>query len=211
MARSAAAEHADDDSRRRGAAEPGRSVSGAVPARSWTIRALPGYVEGNTTYAITKNTNYTVCPGSSAAQGCVVNAKIAPTQITSSISVPLDPAGTTLTPRTNQLDIGLAKRFLFGRVRVSPKVDKFRALNPSLRVPSPSPAFTPAGGPGGPPAPPRPPPAPHGLSRACPRPAGGGPPHRPPPPPRPAGAPPRAAYWRSLMDCTLAGISVPGG
>jgi hypothetical protein len=129
-------------------------LSGTYPlGKGFTLsgayQALPGYVEGNTTYPITKITNYTVCPGSSAAQGCLVNAKISPTQVTSSISVPLDAAGTTLTPRTNQVDIGLAKRFLFGRVRVSPKVDVFNALNSDAYFTVRSTVFSPIVGPSG--------------------------------------------------------------
>ena len=120
----------------------GFSVSGAY-------QALPGYVEGNTTYSITKNTTYTVCPGNSAAQGCAVNAKINPTQVSSSISVPLDPAGTTLTPRTNQLDVGVAKRLTFGHVRVDPKIDFFNALNSSAYFTVRSTAFSPIVGPDG--------------------------------------------------------------
>src|SRR5205814_10410262 len=64
-------------------------LSGTLPigrgvSLSGADQALPGYVEGNTTYSVTKNTTYTVCPGNSAALGCVVNAKIDPAQVTSS-------------------------------------------------------------------------------------------------------------------------------
>jgi hypothetical protein len=45
------------------------------------------------------------------------------------VSVALDPMGTIQTPRTNQLDFGLAKRIKLGRLRVDPKIDLFNALN----------------------------------------------------------------------------------
>ena len=54
-----------------------------------------------------------------------------PGQFASSITATLDPSGTTLTPRTNQVDLGLAKRMKFGRIRIDPKVDLFNALNSS--------------------------------------------------------------------------------
>jgi hypothetical protein len=120
---------------------------------SGALQALPGYVEGNTLYSITKNTTYTVCPGSSAAAGCVVNAKINGSQISSSISVPLDAAGTTLTPRTNQVDLGLSKRVMLGHLRIDPKIDLFNAFNSSAYFTVRSTAFSPIVGPGGPSAP----------------------------------------------------------
>jgi hypothetical protein len=56
---------------------------------------------------------------------------VAPGLVTSSLSVPLDAPGTTLTPRTNQLDIGFAKRVSIGRLKLNPKIDLFNALNSS--------------------------------------------------------------------------------
>jgi hypothetical protein len=116
---------------------------------SGAYQGLPGYVEGNTTYSITRNTAYIVCPGDSAAAGCVVGARINPTQVSTSISVPLDPSGTTLTPRTNQVDLGLAKRIALGRLRVDPKVDLFNAFNSSAYFTVRSTSFSPIVGPDG--------------------------------------------------------------
>jgi hypothetical protein len=92
-------------------------------------QGLPGYIIPQTTYTITKSTTYTTCPGTSVAAGCVVGATIDPNLVSSSVSVPLDPAGVTLTPRTNQVDFGLEKRLKFGRVRFAPRVDLFNAFN----------------------------------------------------------------------------------
>jgi hypothetical protein len=129
-------------------------LSGTMPlfwglSLSGAYQALPGYVEGNTTYSLTRNTTYTVCPGASAAAGCVANTKIDGNQITSSISVPLDAAGTTLTPRTNQVDVGLAKRIMLGRLRVDPKIDLFNAFNSAAYFTVRSTVFSPVVGPGG--------------------------------------------------------------
>ena len=111
-------------------------LSGTYPLPVWGIvvsgsyQALPGYTEGNTTYSISASTNKVVtCPSSPA--GCVVGAVINPLVVNSSSVVPLDPAGVTLTPRTNQVDLGIAKRMKFGRLRVDPKIDLFNALNSS--------------------------------------------------------------------------------
>jgi hypothetical protein len=129
-------------------------LSGTLPlfwglTMSGAYQGLPGYVEGNTTYSITKNTTYTVCPAASIAAGCAVNAKIDGTQISSSISVPLDAAGTTLTPRTNQLDLGVAKRVSMGHLRIDPKVDLFNAFNSAAYFTVRSTAFSPIVGPNG--------------------------------------------------------------
>src|SRR5262249_1478349 len=77
---------------------------------------------------VTGTTRYTSCPGNSAAQGCVVGALIAPGAI-GSLTVPLDHPNTLLTPRTNQLDISVAKRMTFGHFRVDPTLTIFNALN----------------------------------------------------------------------------------
>jgi hypothetical protein len=116
-------------------------LAASVPLPWWDIsfsasyQALPGYVLGTTTsnaiYTVTASTTYVVCPGNSAAAGCVVGARVAPGLVTSSLSVPLDAPGTTLTPRTNQLDIGFAKRVSIGRLKLNPKIDLFNALNSS--------------------------------------------------------------------------------
>ena len=139
-------------------------LSGTLPlfwglTLSGAYQGLPGYLETNTTYSITRNTTYTVCPGSSAAAGCAVNAKIDGTQVSSSISVPLDASGTTLTPRTNQVDLGLAKRLTMGHLRIDPKVDLFNAFNSSAYFTVRSTAFSPIAGPNGTSAPALPAPA----------------------------------------------------
>src|SRR5262249_17770183 len=82
-----------------------------------SYQGLPGYTLARTTYTVTATTKYTVCPASSVAAGCVVGGTIFPTLTQSSVSVPLDPAGVTLTPRTNQVDFGIEKRMKFGRFR----------------------------------------------------------------------------------------------
>jgi hypothetical protein len=96
-----------------------------------SYQALPGYILAGATYTVTGTTNYTVCPGNSASQGCVVGARVAPGLISSSLSVPLDAPGVTLTPRTNQLDLGFSKRFTVGGAKINPKVDLFNVLNSS--------------------------------------------------------------------------------
>jgi hypothetical protein len=111
-----------------------------------SFQALPGYLIGQTTYTVTAGTNYTTCPGNSAAAGCVVGAKIVPNLVSSSVSVPLDPTGVTLTPRTNQLDFGLAKRLKFGRIRFDPRVDLFNALNSDAYYSVVSSSFSPVVG-----------------------------------------------------------------
>ena len=116
---------------------------------SGSFQGLPGYTEGNTTYSVSKSTVYTTCPGNSAAAGCVVGQKIDGTMISSSISVPLDAAGTTLTPRVNQLALGIAKRLKFGRLRIDPKIDLFNVLNSDAFFSVKSTAFSPIVGPAG--------------------------------------------------------------
>jgi hypothetical protein len=112
-------------------------LAGSFPLPWWDIsasasyQALPGYVLANATYSVTAATRYVVCPGNSAAQGCVVGALVAPGLVASSLSVQLDPPSTTLTPRTNQVDVGFAKRISLARFKISPKVDLFNVLNSS--------------------------------------------------------------------------------
>jgi hypothetical protein len=113
-------------------------LAGSYPLPWWDISAsasyqwLPGYILAGATYTVTATTTYAVCPGNSASQGCVVGARVVPQGLAnSSLSVPLDAPGTTLTPRTNQLDLGFAKRITVARFKISPKVDLFNALNSS--------------------------------------------------------------------------------
>jgi len=77
---------------------------------------------------VTSTTRYTACPGNSASQGCAVGALIAPGAL-STLTVPLVPPNTLLTPRTNQVDVSIAKRFSLGHLRIDPKLDIFNILN----------------------------------------------------------------------------------
>src|SRR3954465_873285 len=102
-----------------------------------SFQALPGYILGTsaltaggagapnftsysgaaTSWTVTSTTNYTVCPGNSASQGCVVGARVVPAGINSgTFTVPLDAPGTLLTPRVNQLDLSFSKRITVGGV-----------------------------------------------------------------------------------------------
>ena len=113
-------------------------------------QGLPGYTEAATTYTISKSsggTKYTTCPGSPA--GCSAGTVIFPSQVNSSVTATLDPAGVTLTPRTNQVDFGIAKRLKFGRVRIDPKVDMFNALNSDDYYAVTTASFIPVVGPAG--------------------------------------------------------------
>jgi len=67
--------------------------------------------------------------------------------------VPLDPAGVTLTPRTNQFDFGISKRIKIGRLRFDPRLDMFNAFNSYAYYSVVSTVFTPTVGPSGPLAP----------------------------------------------------------
>jgi hypothetical protein len=82
-------------------------------------------------WSINGKTKYAVCPGNSAAQGCVVGATVAPGLVSSSLSVPLVAPGTEQTPRINQVDFSIAKRVTIGAVTIDPKVDIFNLFNSS--------------------------------------------------------------------------------
>jgi Carboxypeptidase regulatory-like domain/TonB-dependent Receptor Plug Domain len=117
---------------------------------SGSFQGLPGYILGtsaltaggagapnftsisgiSSSWTVTSSTRYTVCPGNSASQGCVVGGLVAAGAL-STLTVPLIPPGTELTPRLNQVDLSLAKRFKVGNLRVDPKIDLFNALNSS--------------------------------------------------------------------------------
>jgi hypothetical protein len=111
-----------------------------------SYQGLPGYTLGQTTYSISSTSKYITCPGSSASAGCVPQATIYSAMVASSTSVPLDPSGTTLTPRTNQLDFGMAKRLRFGRIHFDPKFDLFNALNSDAYYSVVSTSFSPTVG-----------------------------------------------------------------
>jgi hypothetical protein len=116
---------------------------------SGSLQALPGYLLGTqaltqggagapnltavnglgTRFTVTPRTNYTVCPGDSAAAGCVVGARVIPGMNQAVLQVPLIPPGTELTPRVTQVDFSFSKRFQWERMRVDPKIDLFNALN----------------------------------------------------------------------------------
>jgi hypothetical protein len=123
---------------------------------SGSLQALPGYVLFNnalptlqqgsvaspnaslnlpnsagTVFSVTPSTKYTACPGDSAAAGCVVGALVIPGMNQATLNVPLIPTGTELTPRLNQVDFSLGKRFTFERIRFEPKIDLFNAFNSS--------------------------------------------------------------------------------
>jgi len=123
---------------------------------SGSLQALPGYVLFNnnlptlqqgsvaspnaslnlpngagTVFTVTPTTQYTVCPGNSAAAGCVVGGLVIPGMKQASLNVPLIAPGTELTPRINQVDFSVGKRFTFERFRFEPKIDLFNAFNSS--------------------------------------------------------------------------------
>jgi len=112
-------------------------LSGTYPLPVWglilngTYQGYPGYTLAQTTYTIAKTSTYVTCPGNSAANGCVVGALIDPNLLMPSATVNLNPSNTQLTPRTNEIDFGLAKLVRIGRVRINPRVDLFNALNSS--------------------------------------------------------------------------------
>ena len=123
---------------------------------SGSLQALPGYILYNTNstplqqgsitspnaslnlpngagtvFTVTPGTKYTVCPGNSAAAGCAVGAFVIPGMNQSMLNVPLIPTGTELTPRINQVDFSVGKRFALERLRIEPKIDLFNAFNSS--------------------------------------------------------------------------------
>jgi hypothetical protein len=146
---------------------------------SGSYQALPGYLLGTraltqggnatpnlvavnglgSTWTVTPTTNYLVCPGNSAAAGCVVGARVVPTMNSASFSVPLAPPDTEQTPRLNQVDFSLSKRLTIGRFKFDPKIDVFNAFNSSDYFTVRSTTFSPTAvagvsalGPGGTPA-----------------------------------------------------------
>jgi len=84
-----------------------------------------------TVFTVTPTTTYTVCPGDSAANGCAVGAPVISSMKQASLNVPLIPTGTELTPRLNQVDFSVGKRFTFERIRFEPKIDLFNVFNSS--------------------------------------------------------------------------------
>ena len=80
---------------------------------------------------VTPTTTYAVCPGDSASRGCVVGARIVPGMNSATFSVPLVAPDTEQTPRINQVDLAVSRRFNFGRLKIEPKLDLFNLLNSS--------------------------------------------------------------------------------
>jgi hypothetical protein len=132
-------------------------LAGTYPLPWWgvtlsgSLQALPGYNLGTqaltqggagapnltavsgegTIFTVTPTTRYTVCPGDSAAAGCVVGALVVPGMNMSSMNVPLVAPGTELTPRITQVDLSVGKKFSLERWTVTPKLDMFNAFNSS--------------------------------------------------------------------------------
>jgi hypothetical protein len=136
-------------------------ISGSVPMKygiqaSFAFQALPGYRLGipaqyaltgtsgpdgrtnnnppagaSTVWQITPTTRYTVCPGSAASQGCVVNALVNPGLTVASLNVPLVAPMTEYGDRINQLDMSISKTIRAGRASFQPKIDFFNLLNVS--------------------------------------------------------------------------------
>jgi hypothetical protein len=116
---------------------------------SGSYQGLPGYLLGTqaltaggagapnftsysgigTMWTVTPTTNYVKCPGNSAAQGCVVGQRVVNGMNAASLSVPLVAPGTEMTPRINQVDFSVSKRFTVGRMRIDPKLDIFNLFN----------------------------------------------------------------------------------
>jgi hypothetical protein len=61
----------------------------------------------------------------------VVDRTIVPTLTQASVTVPLIKPGTKYLDRLNQVDVRLAKRFQFGKVRFQGQLDIFNVLNSS--------------------------------------------------------------------------------
>jgi hypothetical protein len=130
-----------------------------------SYQALPGYILGTSaltaggagapnftsysgvasSWTVGATTKYVVCPGNSAAQGCVVGANVIPGGVSNSgtFSVPLDAPGTLLTPRINQVDLSFSKRISIGSLKMDPKIDIFNALNTDAYFSTRSNVFTP--------------------------------------------------------------------
>ena len=109
-----------------------------------------------TVWLITPTTRYTVCPGNSASQGCVVGALVDPGLTVASLSVPLVAPQTEFGDRINQLDLNVTKTIRIGRASFQPKIDFFNLLNavvglrrphPQLRHHGVQPAFVDSGRP----------------------------------------------------------------
>jgi hypothetical protein len=84
-----------------------------------------------TVWLITSQTTYSVCPGNSASQGCVVGARVNPGITVASLSVPLIAPMTEYGDRINQLDLNFSKTVRVRNISIQPKIDFFNVLNVS--------------------------------------------------------------------------------
>src|SRR5262245_31422730 len=130
---------------------------------SGSYQGLPGYLLGTqaltaggagnpnftsisglgSSLTVTSSTRYAVCPGNSASQGCVVSGLVAPGAL-STLTVPIVPPGIEQTPRLNQIDFSIGKRFKVGSYRFDPKIDIFNAFNSSAYYSVRTTTFTPS-------------------------------------------------------------------
>jgi hypothetical protein len=118
-------------------------TAGGAGAPNFTL------ISGRGSYwPVSAATRYTVCPGNSASQGCVVGALVAPGLISSPVNVPLVSPGTEQLPRLNQVDFSIAKRVKLGRMTIDPKIDLFNAFNSSAYFTDRTEAFTASATPG---------------------------------------------------------------
>jgi hypothetical protein len=130
---------------------------------SGSYQGLPGYLLGTqaltaggagapnftnisglgSSLTVTSSTRYAVCPGNSASQGCVVGGLVAPGAL-STLTVPIVAPGVEQTPRLNQIDFSIGRRFKFGGLRFDPKIDIFNAFNSSAYYSVRTTTFTPS-------------------------------------------------------------------
>ena len=59
----------------------------------------------------------------------LINRTVAPGLVMTSVTVQLDPPGATFYPRSNQLDLGIAKTFRIGKATVIPTIEFFNMMN----------------------------------------------------------------------------------
>jgi hypothetical protein len=104
-------------------------VSG--PSGQPSAASLAAPAGAGTVWQITSTTRYSVCPGNSASQGCVVGALVNPGITVASLNVPLVAPMTEYGDRINQLDLNISKTFRWGRGSFQPKIDFFNLLNVS--------------------------------------------------------------------------------